>query len=58
MLFNKQPYVGQKKPSLSLRLGAAFGILYLNVPLFFMHLQLKINRINFLRLAIRLNGLK
>ena len=35
MLFNKQPYVGQKKASLSLRLGAAFGILYLNVPLFF-----------------------
>jgi len=35
MLFNNQPYVGQKKASLSLRLGAAFGILYLNVPLFF-----------------------
>ena len=35
MLFNKQPYVGQRKASLSLRLGAAFGILYLNVPLFF-----------------------
>ena len=35
MLFNKQPYVGQKKASLSLRFGAAFGILYLNVPLFF-----------------------
>ena len=35
MLFNNQPYVGQKKASLSLKLGAAFGILYLNVPLFF-----------------------
>ena len=35
MLFNNQPYVGQKKASLSLRFGATFGILYLNVPLFF-----------------------
>ena len=35
MLFNNQPYVGQKKASFSLRFGAAFGILYLNVPLFF-----------------------
>ncbi|SVB96660.1 uncharacterized protein METZ01_LOCUS249514 [marine metagenome] len=35
MLFNNQPYVGQKKASLSLKFGAVFGILYLNVPLFF-----------------------
>ena len=35
MLFKNQVYVGRKKASLSLRLGAAFGILYLNVPLFF-----------------------
>ena len=30
MLFNNRPYLGQKKASLSLRLGATFGILYLN----------------------------
>ncbi len=35
MLFNNQSYEGKNKASLSLRLGAAFGILYLNVPLFF-----------------------
>ena len=58
MLFNNQPYVGQKKASLSLRLGAAFGILYLNVPLFFMHLQPKIHRINFRHLVILVNGLR
>ena len=53
MLFRKKKNLNEA--SLGLKIGAIFGILFLHVPLFllfYMHLQLRINLINFHRLVI------